>query len=127
MNRTVYMGFRSEIHDRSRPVLQQQSEYKSSISYISLDEFVPRVIQSMTEAGHVSRVSEVVEVNYALARFGEPQTHEVAADKAGTAGDKKHGLLPANCPRMSAPNSVAQPSGCAEKSSFGLVPGPLGQ
>jgi hypothetical protein len=85
----VDVGFRREVHDRSRAVDAQEVPHPHPIPDVGLDEGEPLVLFHVGQALAVARVGELVHRDDVILGGGEEVPHEVAADETRGSGDER--------------------------------------
>jgi hypothetical protein len=87
-NAAVNVALGSKV-DNDIESLAQQLVYQYSIRYIAFDEAIAGLVLYVPQVFQVAGIGEFVQIGYLPIRvFFENVTDEVAADKAGAAGDK---------------------------------------
>ncbi len=85
VDRAVDVALGSEVDDGPDTVVGQQPLDECSIGDVAARERVPRILHEGVEIADVAGVGELVEIDHALLRGGEPVEHEVGADESGAA------------------------------------------
>gem|GEM_PF-5616436 len=71
-------------------MLGEECLYNGRVRDISSDKYMPIVAFKFYQIMEAASIGEGVDIKYRLSVTAEPVLHEIAADKASTAGDQKH-------------------------------------
>ena len=66
VNRSVDVRFGGKVDDRRRTALVKHRIHRRSVGDIRLNELNARILQRIVDAGQVSGVSQLIEIDYAI-------------------------------------------------------------
>ena len=92
VDRAVDMALGGKVHDGPHAMLGEEAFDQGLVGNVAVHEVVARIAFERAQILQVARVGEAVQVDDGLVVIAQPVQNEVAADEAGTAGDKQgHG------------------------------------
>jgi len=91
MDRSVDMGLRRKVHDRSWLMLGEELGDQLGVSDVTSDKCVPGIRFKGGQILEIASVGKLVEGDHAVGFAGNPVENEVGTDESGSAGDKDGG------------------------------------
>jgi hypothetical protein len=81
------MRLGGKIYYRPRFVFDEQLIYRTSITYVTSHKDMVRIILQVLKIRKITRVGQLIEIDYHLTSASEPKMNKIAADEPGSAGN----------------------------------------